>query len=151
MIILMSFKWPPGFWFFQLSLAWVPIIHLSLICWGLSLPLFGHNNSFLGEMLSWRLVMLVIKLLSFVFFHMNDCKRSKTNSVFGLQTRVDEKSLLVSVISVPVSHSSKKEVQFFSTKLKTVNREGQKFWIFFVPPTFLLWDFLCLLNLLLFY
>ena len=55
-------------------------------------------------------------------------KKSKTNSVFGLQTRVDEKSL-VSVILVPVSPSSKKAVQFFSTKLKRVNREGQKFWI----------------------
>ena len=70
--------------------------------------------------------MLVIKLLSFVFFHMNDCKRSKTNSVFGLQTRVDEKSL-VSVILVPVSPSFKKAVQFFSTKLKRENREGRKF------------------------
>jgi hypothetical protein len=57
---------------------------------------------------------------------MNDCKKEKTNSVFGLQTTVDEKSLVL-VILVPVSPSSKKAVQFFSTKLKRVNREGLKF------------------------
>ena len=70
------------------------------------------------------------------FFNQLTVKKVKQIQFLFLQTRVDEKSL-VSVISVPVSHSSKKSVQIFLTKRKTVNREGQKigiFKFFFVSP-----------------
>ena len=49
--------------------------------------------------------MLAMKLLSFGFFHMK--LNFLCNSVLGLQTRVDEKYLVL-VILVPVSPYSKK-------------------------------------------